>query len=486
MIKTLHNNQPTYTLPIYSIFTMKRSIILSLLMVWSAWAFAKPPVKKDITTVAGVNFHQGNWNSLLAKARRQKKPFFVDVYTTWCGPCKAMTRNTFSNNSVGTYANRNFVPYKLDAERGEGPRLARKYQVNAYPTILFFDHEGRLKGRQVGYQNANAFLGTLRKYGGRTSGGNSYQSAGVNFFKGSWNNMKSQASRRNKPFFVDVYTTWCGPCKSMTRNTFSASSVGQYASRNFVAYKLDAEKGEGPSIARKYKVRAYPTVLFFDARGNLVGRSVGYQNASNFIRTMSKYVNKRGNVGGGNSGNSGNSSFGLVTIYEHSNFKGRNKSFNTGNYNFSQLGIGNDKLSSIKIRRGYKVRVFEHANFRGRYRDFTSSSGFVGTAWNDKVSSMRIMKSGTTNRGTRSRIVLYEDSNYRGNKQSVGIGSYNVNQIRIGNDKLSSIRIPRGYKVRIYEHANFRGRYRDFTSSSAFVGTAWNDKASSLKVMRVR
>ena len=363
-------------------------------MAFSALAFTKTPKAHANTNYAGIYFHKGNWNSLLAKARRERKPFFVDVYTTWCGPCKSMTRNTFSNSQVGAYANRNFVPYKLDAERGEGPRLARKYRVNAYPTILFFDHQGRLKGRQVGYQGANAFLGTMRKYGGRTKtvgGGNSYKSAGVSFFKGNWNALKSRARRVNKPFFVDVYTTWCGPCKAMTRNTFSASSVGSYANRNFVAYKIDAEKGEGPNIARKYRVRAYPTVLFFDAKGNLVGREVGYQNASRFVSTLQKYRNKRSYGSGGNS-NVNNNRMGPVKIYVHRDFKGRYQSLGTGSYNMKQLRIGNDQLSSIRVPRGYKVRVYEHANFQGRYRDFYGSSVFVGNQWNDKVSSIKVMK----------------------------------------------------------------------------------------------
>jgi len=363
-------------------------------MAFSALAFAKTPKPKATTNYAGVYFYKGKWNGLLAKARKERKPFFVDVYTTWCGPCKAMTRNTFSNSQVGTYANRNFVPYKLDAERGEGPRLARKYRVNAYPTILFFDHQGRLKGRQVGYQGANAFLGTMRKYGGRTKtvgGGSSYNSAGVNFFKGSWNALKSRARRVNKPFFVDVYTTWCGPCKAMTRNTFGASSVGSYANRNFVSYKIDAEKGEGPNIARKYRVRAYPTVLFFDAKGNLVGREVGYQNANRFVSTLQKYKNKRSYGSGGNS-NVSNNNARPVKIYMHRDFKGKYQSLGIGSYNMAQLRIGNDQLSSMRVPRGYKVRVYEHANFKGRYRDFYGSSVFVGNQWNDKVSSIKVMR----------------------------------------------------------------------------------------------
>lgn len=367
---------------------MKRTFIFFLFIALSTWAVAKPPSLTNPQGPKGVVFHKGNWNSLLAKARKERKPIFVDVYTTWCGPCKAMSRNTFANNNVGLYANRNFIPYKLDAERGEGPRLARKYRVNAYPTILFFDHEGRIKGRQVGYQGANTFLNTLQKYGGRANGSNSYNSAGINFFKGSWNAMKTSATRANKPFFVDVYTTWCGPCKSMSRHTFANSKVGVYANRNYVAYKLDAEKGEGRSIARKYRVRAYPTVLFFDAKGNLIGREVGYQNANTFVGSMQKYVNKR--KYGSQSSNS--SSLRKVVIFEHANFKGRRQFLNFGNYNMNQIIIGNDRLSSIKIPRGYKVRVYEHANFRGRYKDFYGSLAFIGDVWNDKTSSIRVMK----------------------------------------------------------------------------------------------
>lgn len=374
---------------------MRRLFTFSLLMAFGVVAMAKTPKAKETKNYAGISFYKGSWNALLAKARRTRKPFFVDVYTTWCGPCKAMTRNTFSNSQVGSYANRNFVPYKLDAERGEGPRLARKYRVNAYPTVLFFDHQGRLKGRQVGYQNASRFMGTLRKYGGRTNtagGGSSYNSAGVNFFRGSWNAVKSRARRVNKPFFVDVYTTWCGPCKAMTRNTFSSSKVGSYANRNFVAYKIDAEKGEGRNIARKYRVRAYPTVLFFDARGNLIGREVGYQNANTFIGSLQKYKGRR-RPGGGSGVNTNTNTGSRVKIYVHSNFRGKFQSLGIGSYNMRQLRIGNDQLSSIKVPRGYKVRVYEHANFRGKYRDFYSSSTFVGNSWNDKVSSIKVMRS---------------------------------------------------------------------------------------------
>ncbi|MCS7028900.1 MAG: thioredoxin family protein [Bacteroidia bacterium] len=113
---------------------------------------------------AGVQFFKGTWNDLLAKAKAEKKPFFVDVYAVWCGPCKWMSKHTFTHPQVAEYANKNFIPYKLDGERGEGPKIVQEYQVQAYPTILFFNSEGKLVGSQVGAQDPESFLATMKKF----------------------------------------------------------------------------------------------------------------------------------------------------------------------------------------------------------------------------------------------------------------------------------------------------------------------------------
>ncbi len=50
------------------------------------------------------------------KAKKAKKPIIVDVYTTWCGPCKMMSANTFNNPKIAEYINKNYYPVKFDAE----------------------------------------------------------------------------------------------------------------------------------------------------------------------------------------------------------------------------------------------------------------------------------------------------------------------------------------------------------------------------------
>ncbi len=112
---------------------------------------------------SGIQFFQGSWDEALTEARQQKKIIFVDAYTEWCGPCKAMSRNTFTDAAVGEFYNKNFVNYKFNMEKGEGPMFASKYQVNAYPTLLYIDPKGELVHRALGYKVPDAFLAEGRK-----------------------------------------------------------------------------------------------------------------------------------------------------------------------------------------------------------------------------------------------------------------------------------------------------------------------------------
>lgn len=79
-----------------------------------------------------------------------------------------------------------------------------------------------------------------------------------------------------------------------------------------------------------------------------------------------------------------------VVIYEHANYRGRSKKFYPGNYDIRQLGIGNDVLSSIKVPKGMGVRIYEHAGFKGKSKEYTANVSFVGNAWNDKTSSIKV------------------------------------------------------------------------------------------------
>ena len=87
----------------------------------------------------GIHFETGTFSEALSKAAKLKKPLYVDVFTTWCGPCKMMAKNYFPNKKVGDYFNEHFVNFQIDAEKGEGLVVAKKYAVTGYPTNLFLD-----------------------------------------------------------------------------------------------------------------------------------------------------------------------------------------------------------------------------------------------------------------------------------------------------------------------------------------------------------
>ncbi|QJB37939.1 thioredoxin family protein [Chitinophaga oryzae] len=107
---------------------------------------------------------------------------------------------------------------------------------------------------------------------------------GIAFFKGSWKELLEEARLQHRMIFVDVYTEWCGPCKYMDREVFTDPGVARKYADQFIAYKLDAEKGEGVTLARKYNVGAYPTFLFLNSDGYLVHKAVGEREKMPFTQ----------------------------------------------------------------------------------------------------------------------------------------------------------------------------------------------------------
>jgi thioredoxin-related protein len=99
-----------------------------------------------------------------------------------------------------------------------------------------------------------------------------------------WADILAKAKTENKVIFMDAYTTWCGPCKKMAVDVFPQKEVGDYFNKQFVNVKMDMEKGEGVDLAKKYKIRAYPTYLFIDGNGEVVHKSLGMMPAPAFIK----------------------------------------------------------------------------------------------------------------------------------------------------------------------------------------------------------
>lgn len=118
------------------------------------------------------------------------------------------------------------------------------------------------------------------------------ESKGIQFFEGTWEEALTLAKQENKLIFLDVYATWCGPCKRLKANTFPDPEVGHLYNSHFINVMVDGENGEGPELRRKYGVRGYPTLLFVDHEGNVVERTSGYRNPGQFLNWGQKVVSR--------------------------------------------------------------------------------------------------------------------------------------------------------------------------------------------------
>lgn len=115
-----------------------------------------------ITAGAQTNFNEGKtFQQILAMAKAEGKPVFIDCYTEWCGPCKKMAKEVFPQKEAGDYFNSKFVCWKVDMEKGEGPEIAKKYDVAAYPTFLILNSDGSLRGNHVGSAPLERFIKTI-------------------------------------------------------------------------------------------------------------------------------------------------------------------------------------------------------------------------------------------------------------------------------------------------------------------------------------
>ncbi|MEO6326463.1 MAG: thioredoxin fold domain-containing protein [Thermoanaerobaculia bacterium] len=114
---------------------------------------ADPAVSRSAT---GVVFTKLSFDEALEKARKSNSLVMVDVYTDWCGWCRKLDEDVFADTRVGT-ASKGLVAIKLDAEHG-GEKLAERFQIEGFPTVLFLDGRGNLVSRVNGYVNRDRML----------------------------------------------------------------------------------------------------------------------------------------------------------------------------------------------------------------------------------------------------------------------------------------------------------------------------------------
>lgn len=233
----------------------------------------------------GVEFFSGTLEEAFIEAKASGKKVFIDFYTDWCGPCKAVSNKVFPAQEAGKFFNEHFINVKIDAEKGSGPALAKEYEINGYPTFMVLGSSKETIARWTGASmnpTPESFINIVKK----NTKMDIQEQEGIVMRTITLDEALKIAKDEKKYVLIDIYTDWCGPCKMMEREVFPRKDVGEYVNPNFVFIKCNAEKGEGPSIAKRFNVRGYPTYIILDIDGKTVHSFSGSRSPEGFIAIL--------------------------------------------------------------------------------------------------------------------------------------------------------------------------------------------------------
>jgi hypothetical protein len=145
-----------------------------------------------------------------------------------------------------------------------------------------------------------------------------------------------------------------------------------------------------------------------------------------------------------------------ATVYAD-DFYGSSQTLTVGQYTFMEMGIGNNTLSSIQIPSGIHITLFDGDDFDGRSIKLFKSAGtdlLKKFGFNDVTSSMLVGLA-----RVEDQLVTIYSGSFDGAKQSLSAGKYRASDITIGLKELSSIKIPNGFRVTLYEKNYLDGSF---------------------------
>lgn len=132
--------------------------LLVLALIFSSFIWFPETTNKEI------KFEDITFNQALAKAKKENKMVFMNVYAVWCGPCKLLQKTTFKTDKVADSFNKSFININVDAEKGEGIELSRRYEVTAHPLMLVISPSGKVEKRILGYVKEDQLIKEVNKY----------------------------------------------------------------------------------------------------------------------------------------------------------------------------------------------------------------------------------------------------------------------------------------------------------------------------------
>jgi len=246
---------------------MKNIILTLVIITKSIFVFAQTEEVKPLV----------NWLSIeeaLEKNKTQPKKILIDAYTNWCGWCKVMDKNTFSNPNIAAYINQNFYAVKFNAETFDTITYKEKKYVNngtgnrpphelaieilkgqmSYPTIVYMDEKSDLITAVPGYMTPDQIEPVLIFFSQDI-----YKQLPFDKFKEYFELTFKDSVKREDPIkwrtleevstlmtkaprkvLIDFYADYSPLSKIMHKATYSNPAISKYINDNYYAVKVDA------------------------------------------------------------------------------------------------------------------------------------------------------------------------------------------------------------------------------------------------------
>jgi hypothetical protein len=195
-----------------------------------------------------------------------------------------------------------------------------------------------------------------------------------------------------------------------------------------------------------------------------------------------------------NNYNNGNNSY--ATVYADCNYGGNSLRLEPGYYQGDKLGLLRYNISAIEIPSNLRAKVYVNNEYlNGSSYTITENSSCLSSTLNNKIGSLVIEErygsnnnnyNNNYNQGNDQFVKIYTDNNYKGLSASLLPGTYpTMEQAGFIDNNLSSLFLPAGYRVVLYDLPNFGGKsYTINASKTGFSFSGWNDRTSSIAVYR--
>jgi thioredoxin-related protein len=144
---------------------MKQGALVLTIIVWSVAAVAQ-----------GIKFEGDlSWQQLKSKAKAENKYIFLDVMATWCGPCKVMEREVYTDAKVGEFFNTQFIAVKVQTDQtnddeetvkswyAPAKEISQTYAIKTLPTMVFLTPDGNLAHQVSGFLDAEMLIAEAKK-----------------------------------------------------------------------------------------------------------------------------------------------------------------------------------------------------------------------------------------------------------------------------------------------------------------------------------